>query len=236
MFKARLTRPAAGNKYYIRKVSGGWSPCIQGYPTDKELDVLANCVGYAVGRFNEIGEYGACRFLGSTNAEDFAALARSQGLTVQQCPTLGGCMVWARGSTGNGSDGAGHVAIVEQIYSDGSILTSESGYGYKAFYVTRRSGVNWGENADYSYLGCIVNPAVYETVPAGIIRKGDTGYAVRWLQTRLAERGYLRKDEIDGDFGKITLGGLLAFQFENGLAVDGVCGPLTKAALAAAPL
>ena len=51
------------------------------------------------------------------------------------------------------------------------------------------------------------------------------------MQARLHALGYLRKSEIDGDFGRITLGGLLAFQFENGLEVDGVCGPLTKAKL-----
>ena len=234
MFQIRLTRPEAGNKYYIRKASGGWSPCIQGKPLDPELNVLANCVGYAVGRFNEIGKYGACRYLGSVNAENMAALARSQGLTVLREPTPGGCMVWAKGAAGNSSDGAGHVAIVEQVNTDGSIITSESGYGYKVFYTSVRSGANWGESSAYQYLGCIVNPAVYEVVPVGVIRKGDQGSAVRWLQNKLVQLGYLRSSEIDGDFGKITLGGLLAFQFENGLEVDGVCGPLTKAALIAA--
>jgi peptidoglycan hydrolase-like protein with peptidoglycan-binding domain len=51
------------------------------------------------------------------------------------------------------------------------------------------------------------------------------------MQTALADRGYLRASEIDGDFGKITLGALLAFQLENGLDVDGICGPKTAAAL-----
>lgn len=37
----------------------------------------------------------------------------------------------------------------------------------------------------------------------------------------------------DGDFGTITLGALLAFQFEHDLDVDGLCGPATKAALTA---
>ena len=59
----------------------------------------------------------------------------------------------------------------------------------------------------------------------------DKGDAVKWLQKALCDKGYLRKSEIDGDFGKITLGGLLAFQFEHGLAVDGFCGPAKKAAL-----
>ena len=72
-----------------------------------------------------------------------------------------------------------------------------------------------------------------ESVPDKPIRKGDTGDAVRWMQTKLAERGYLRKSEIDGDFGRITLGAVLAFQLENGLEVDGVCGAMTRAALQA---
>ncbi len=64
-----------------------------------------------------------------------------------------------------------------------------------------------------------------------VIRKGDKGDAVKKLQTALASKGYLRKSEIDGDFGRITLGALLAFQFENGLEVDGICGSKTQAKL-----
>ena len=63
------------------------------------------------------------------------------------------------------------------------------------------------------------------------VRKGDKGAAIKELQTKLAAKGYLRKTEIDGDFGKITLGALLAYQFENSLEVDGVCGPKTWASL-----
>ena len=233
-FTPRLTKPTDKNKYYIRKADGGYSPCIAGKPQDGVLTALANCVGWAVGRFNEIGGYGCCKYLGSTNAENFVTLAKSQGLTVQQKPTLGGVMVWSKGKVGNGADGAGHVAVVEQINGDGSVLTSESGYKYRVFYTTKRSGTNWGQNSDYTYLGCIVNPAVKEDtemIPAEAIRKGDVGAAVKWMQTKLCIHGYLRSSEIDGDFGRITLGALLAFQFENGLAVDGVCGPKTKAKL-----
>lgn len=227
----RKTKPEKGNLYYIRKASGGYNPCIAGKPTDPDCDVLANCVGYAVGRFNEIGAYGECRYLGNRNAEDFVDLAKSQGLTISTTPTLGGCMVWSKGKTGNSSDGAGHVAIVESITQNGSITTSESGYGSTpAFWAKLRSGTNWGQSAAYTYLGCIVNPAV-DTVPTATIRKGDRGDAVTWLQTKLAANGYLKTSEIDGIFGKITLGALLAYQLENGLAVDGICGDKTKAKL-----
>ena len=65
--------------------------------------------------------------------------------------------------------------------------------------------------------------------PKEIIKFGDKGEAVRWMQTKLFEHGFLRKNEIDGDFGRITLGALLAFQVQSGLIGD--CGDITKDAL-----
>lgn len=233
-FTPRFEKPSGKNLYYIRKADGGYSPCIAGKPKDSVLTALANCVGWAVGRFNEIGGYGCCKYLGSTNAENFVNLAKKQGLTVQQKPTLGGVLVWAKGKVGVSSDGAGHVAIVEQINADGSVITSESGYNSTIWYSKTRSGANWGQSSAYTYLGCIVNPAVkeeVEVIPTATIKKGDSGAAVKWMQTKLVMHGYLRSTEIDGSFGKITLGALLAFQFENGLEVDGMCGPKTKAKL-----
>ncbi len=56
-----------------------------------------------------------------------------------------------------------------------------------------------------------------------MVKKGDKGDAVKEMQELLIKKGYLREGENDGSFGKITLGGLLAFQFENRLAVDGIC-------------
>ncbi len=44
-FKPRLTRPEAGNKYYITKASGGWSDAIKGKPVDALCNTLSNCVG-----------------------------------------------------------------------------------------------------------------------------------------------------------------------------------------------
>lgn len=173
-FKPRLTRPEAGNRCYIRKASGGLNPAIKGYPTDAACDVLHNCVGYAVGRFAEIGG----PWLKPVNAELFIQYAERDGLTIEQTPSLGACMVWQGGSTQQPGDGAGHVAIVEQINPDGSIITSESGYGAKKpFWTTHRvkgSG-NWGEKPSrYKFLGFIRNPAV-EELPAG----------VRWLEIEL---------------------------------------------------
>ncbi len=154
-FQMRTSKPGAGNKYYIRKASGGYSNAIKGSPTDKDCDVLANCVGYAYGRFNEIGDYGYCKYLAPVNAEDFMNYKGScqTGMT----PKVGACMVWE----GKGSL-AGHVAIVERVDNSNQVFTSESGYGSSAFWnQTRKKGSgNWGAGSNYVFKGFIYNPAV----------------------------------------------------------------------------
>jgi peptidoglycan hydrolase-like protein with peptidoglycan-binding domain len=165
-FTPRLTRPTSGNKYYIRKANGGYSNAIKGSPTDPTCDVLANCVGYAYGRFNEIGGYGYCKYLAPVNAENFIQYKGS--CEVGQTPKVGACMVWRKGNTLNSSDGAGHVAIVEKVISATEVITSESGYGSsKPFWTqTRKKGSNgrWGASSAYTFLGFIYNPAVDDKV------------------------------------------------------------------------
>lgn len=237
MFNPRLTKPEAGNPYYNTVGAGGCSTAILGSPTDPDCNVLANCVGYAAGRFNEI--IGAGKFVYfqyPPNAEDFYATAIAQGLKVGQEPKLGAMIVWAKGQTGTSADGAGHAAIVEQIHENGSITTSESGYGSDSpFWTSTRTkgSGNWGQSAAYRFLGFVYQPEdAAADVPDGLIKKGNSSEAVRWMQEKLYAFGYLRKSEIDGEFGKITLGALLAFQLENKLDVDGLCGDKTKAVLA----
>jgi hypothetical protein len=155
-----MTKPVAGNPYYNTKANGGYSDAIKGKPTDRGCDVLSNCVGYAYGRFNEIGGWGCCKYLVPTNAENF--IQHAKGLEVGQTPQLGACMVWRKGATLSGSDGAGHVAIVEKIISATEIVTSESGWGGSAFWTkTRKKGSNgnWGAGSGYTFLGFIYNPA-----------------------------------------------------------------------------
>lgn len=162
-FTPRLTRPTAGNKYYITKSKGGYSNAIAGKPTDPQCNVLANCVGYAFGRFNEIAGSTKMQYLKPVNAENF--MQYKGNLTVGQTPKLGACMVWQKGNTLSGSDGAGHVAIVEKIISDTEVVTSESGYNAsKPFWTqTRKKGDGrWGQASGYKFLGFIYNPAVVD--------------------------------------------------------------------------
>jgi lipoprotein-anchoring transpeptidase ErfK/SrfK len=58
--------------------------------------------------------------------------------------------------------------------------------------------------------------------------------ATRALQQRLADVGYLAPNGVDGRPGPQTTSAVVAFQKSTGLARDGVVGPATQAALAAA--
>lgn len=150
------------NKYYIRIPQGGYNGAVYGEPTQPYANVLDNCVGYANGRFNEIGAYGKCKYQLVCDAEDFIESAKRQGFKISPTPIEGGIMVWQKGVTLGSGDGAGHVAVVERVYDDGTILTSESGWHAWAFKTVRRDNTNgrWGQNEYYRFRGCIINPAV----------------------------------------------------------------------------
>ena len=66
-------------------------------------------------------------------------------------------------------------------------------------------------------------------VPTRTLRRGDTGEDVMWLQAALNLLGYPL--EIDGVFGQATFNAVVAFQTDHGLEPDGICGPLTRAAI-----
>ena len=159
--KMRISKPESGNKFYNTKSNGGYSTCIKGYPTDN-CDVLANCVGYACGRFNEI--IGSMKYPSlNCNAENFIERAQNTyGLEISSVPTLGGIMVFQKGATLNNNDGAGHVFIVERIDDGNQIYTSESSYGGAKFYNVLRNNNNgrWGLGSGYIFRGCIVNPTI----------------------------------------------------------------------------
>jgi lipoprotein-anchoring transpeptidase ErfK/SrfK len=77
--------------------------------------------------------------------------------------------------------------------------------------------------------------AAPEQGPAPVAKpRGAKVPGTRQVQTRLAKLGYLPKRAIDGVAGYQTQQAVLAFQAWNGLARDGVVGPMTTAALKSA--
>ena len=172
MMNIRTTKPSSADKYFVRKINGGFSTCVQGTPTDAECDTLANCVGYANGAFNEECDLGFEKYHLNCNAENFIERAIAAGLSVVKKPISGGLMVWQKGTTLKSNDGAGHVCICTDIIDENTIKTAESSYGSKAFFTATRSNSNgnWGAGNLYTYRGCIVpinyvEPVIEPTQP-----------------------------------------------------------------------
>lgn len=172
-FTPRWTMPLPGDKFYTHYTAGGINSCIK---VDGN-SCLPNCVGYAHGRVLEIkGIQNQTWNVPAVNAEDWFAKAKSLGYKTGQTPALGAVMVWSVGKVGNGNDGAGHVAVVEQIDPDGSIWISES--GYKSFYFRVRKLKAPYNSGSYKFLGFIYFDEVANTQPVKESDDLDTIYTV----------------------------------------------------------
>lgn len=148
----RTTAPSATNPYYLKKGKGGYNRCIliQGN------SCLANCVGYSFGRVLESGGSTANAKLPTCNAEDWYQTAKRNGMVTGSKPKVGAVIVWRSGNFWNGADGCGHVGVVERVYSDNSILVSQSNYGGTRFFLTtHKPPYNiYGQ----TFVGFIYNP------------------------------------------------------------------------------
>ena len=219
----RLLMPQlAPNGNYKPKSEGGLNPCIaRPAGSDKQVFPYRNCVFYLWARMHEL--WGTD--IGSRDAERYFMHATQQHWITSSKPMVGAAICWSKGSAVQSSDGAGHVACVEMVNANGSIITSESGWSAAKpwWTTTRKAGGRWGQLAGYNFLGFFL--------PFSPLKKGGKGLPVTEMQLALANAGYLRKNEVDGDYGRITLGALLAYQYEHGLTVDGICGEQTAVSL-----
>ena len=151
-FTPRLSAPAKNNAYYYS--SNVFYKSGYGIP---------NCTCYAWGRFYEIS--GQRPRLSTSNAENWYGNT-ADGYKRSQTPQLGAVICWRKGKAGNGADGAGHVAIVEKIYANGDILTSNSAWKSTAFYTkTLKKSNNYSMGGSYVFQGFILNPAVTTSAP-----------------------------------------------------------------------
>lgn len=86
----------------------------------------------------------------------------------------------------------------------------------------------WGQLTDVDYEG-VAADEIRVALPT--LRRGDEGAAVRELQTILNADSRYGGLEVDGVYGRATMASVRAFQSDNGLTPDGICGPLTWAKL-----
>jgi uncharacterized protein (TIGR02594 family) len=135
--------------------------------------------------------------------------------TVLKTPRLGCVVVLTR-------SGGGHVTLYESTRSDGMLMcrggNQSDAINLAAFSKSNVVAYVWPK--DESLPDPIEPPS--DTLP--ILRKGDSGPAVVKLQELLPKW-------IDGDFGTTTESLVKEFQRSQGLAVDGVVGEQTWAAL-----
>lgn len=145
-FERRLTAPSDDNLYYIKRQYGGYNRCIVINRTTGS--VLPNCTGYAWGRFCEEQGIHDCK-LSRANAELWYGNS-SDGYSRGFTPKLGAIICWY--STRSG----GHVAVVEKINDNGSIVTSNSAYNGSRFYLKTLSPQNnYYMGSSYSFQGFI---------------------------------------------------------------------------------
>lgn len=128
-FTKRIEAPSYTDKNWIQTEFGGLNSCI----LIEDNSVLPNCVGYAWGRAYEL--LNEKPRLSRGNAEDWYNY--DDGYERSSEPMLGAIICWKKGEINNSRDGAGHVAVVEEIYSDGSILTSNSSYNGERFWIKK---------------------------------------------------------------------------------------------------
>ncbi len=129
-FCPRLTEPEKDDAHYYGNLNI-FSASGVGMEITNKNPIGGNCTAYAWGRLYELTEKRWMQLTG--NAEDFYVNAKKAGLITGNTPKRGAIICWKSGLTGTAADGYGHVAVVEHIYEDGSIIVSESGWNTYVF-------------------------------------------------------------------------------------------------------
>lgn len=117
-FKERVTAPKKDNKYYYSKLNFD-------YP-----NLVDQCVWYAWGRLMELGipYEEMIKKIPRSNAENWYSDTKFEKRTF---PSSGDVLCYSSGKIHDKKDGMGHVAMVEHVYDDLTILISESGANMK---------------------------------------------------------------------------------------------------------
>lgn len=140
--------PAKDNKYYT-----SLNPM---YPDFG----MPNCVCYAWGRFYEMSDKRPR--LSTSNAQDWYGYTSDGYERSKTTPKVGAVLCWSDSRTTDG----GHVAIVEKINSDGTLITSNSEYNGRYFTIQTISPPKAGNTSSqypgptFTFQGYIYNPDV----------------------------------------------------------------------------
>ena len=121
----------------------------------------------------------------------------------------------------DGIFGAETEAAVKKLQKDFGLAKVDGIIGYETWKVLRSFDIG---NAEQE----VVDPSK-PSIGANTrkLYAGCKGTDVKRLQQDLISLGYLASGEDDGKFGSVTAAAVMAFQADNGLAVDGVAGTKT---------
>lgn len=119
-------------KEYAPPSVGGW------------LDKSGNCTWYANGRLRELGYSSNALKVLNRNAYEWSGLARNVNIPMGSTPMVGAIAQW----------NSNHVAVVEQINNDGTIVISESSYPYKGSpeFLYKQRTIKASEPSIYIYV------------------------------------------------------------------------------------
>lgn len=228
-FVPRTETPSSDNPYYFSDLNLYYR---YGYG-------MPNCTAYAYGRIYEI--LGHEPNLSRWNAGQWWFDNINYGwYSYGSVPKVGSVLCWDRWD-----QNTGHVAVVEAVYSNGTILISESAWGGTMFRTRVMNADGSGYLTGYRFLGYIY---ASEELGSGTVQEpdntedsdtvverpmlaiGSRGSYVTELQQKLYELGYMNTAP-DGAFGSMTYSAVRVFQTANGLVEDGIVGPASWAKL-----
>ena len=169
-------------------------------------------------------------------------LAQKMGIWVEAddyVPTYGDIILydWDDSGKGDNKNSPDHVGVVEKV--SGNTMTIIEG-NYSDSVKPRNLEVNGKYIRGYIVPEFDAGSAVEDkpvarelfSMQVEMLKKGCKGDAVKAMQILLAGNGCkCGSAGADGDFGPATDSALKEFQGEKNLAVDGICGPATWAAL-----
>ncbi len=213
--------------------------CLRYWPSadNYEVDLMGTqCLGFA--RFCQWKLYGTHDRLNSSKFTDVTGVISASDTTASNIKSK--LLNVSAGTHIRTGDNGHSMVVVSTTDTNIQIASCNNGtecillsytYTWEGFatYLAGRSGIKYA----YEYAEPIIsqNPDDYP-VPTRLLKVTSplmSGSDVSWVQAVLFQLGY--DIEIDGYYGNNTAAAIKLFQGDNGLSVDGQCGPLTRAKL-----